>query len=75
MQNMKIVVDPPRLELLSIIQFFSDYGTKYRPLTEFESSYSEAVLEYFSNYRNHPVVTLFSQLVGGGDSTFPIQLI
>lgn len=72
---MKIVVDP-RLELLSIIQFFSDYGTKYRPLTEFESSYSEAVLEYFSNYRNHPVVTLFSQLVGGGfNFSYPVDLV
>ncbi len=57
MQSLQVLIDP-RLELLSVIQFFSDYGEKYRPLTDFDSDYRQAVVAYFSDFKEH----------GGGDT-------
>lgn len=74
MENLQVRVDP-RIELLSIVQFFSDYGSVYRPLTELDSAYSQAVNDYFSNFKNHPVITLFGELVKEGfNFSDPIDL-
>ncbi len=73
MQSLQVLIDP-RLELLSVIQFFSDYGEKYRPLTDFDSDYRQAVVAYFSDFKEHGAVTLFGQLVQAGfNFSYPVD--
>ncbi|MDI9412058.1 MAG: DUF4932 domain-containing protein [Bacillota bacterium] len=65
MEGIKTVVDP-RVELLSIIQLFSDYGKKHRPLTEFNSSYVQRIKDYFSPFQEHKAISIYSQLISTG---------
>lgn len=73
-QNMQVCVDP-RIELLSIVQYFSDYGSKHRPLTELDSGYSQAVLAHFAAHKEHGAVRLYSELVQRGfNFSYPMEL-
>lgn len=73
MRSMKVSIDP-RIELLSIIQLFSDYGKNYRPLSDLESNYRKAICDYFYSHRNDPAIKCFSSLVKQGfNFTYPMD--
>lgn len=55
--ELKIVVDP-RIELLSTVQLLSGYGL----IGDFEFTYKQDVITYFSKYKDHRVVTLFEKM-------------
>jgi hypothetical protein len=58
-----VTVDP-RIELLSVVQILFDYrGFGGHPImTKLEFSYRDDAMEYFSPFRNHGAVKLFSEM-------------
>ena len=58
-----IVSVDPRIELLAVIEYLSDYGTKYKgTLVKTDSEYSKAIDLYFGKYKKHEAVKYFSEL-------------
>lgn len=55
-----IVKVDPRIELLSVVQHFTNWSEIYH--TKFESRYIKDIDEYFKNYKNHNAVILSRQL-------------
>lgn len=62
-----VVVDP-RIELLSVVQYFSDYiGMDGAPVqTRLDFPYKAAVVERFSSHKDHPAVRLFDEMSAAG---------
>lgn len=65
--NINVSVDA-RVELLSIVQYISDYDDRYNLMTKFNFPYKEWVEEYFSDYKNHRAVKEFNKLAKRGFS-------
>jgi len=66
-QNSLAVVVDPRMELLSIVQYLSDYRTKHRSLvTQLEFPYRRDVDEWFAKSEDHPVIGMFSRMSSKG---------
>ena len=63
--SLNIIVDP-RLELLSIVQFISDYDKKYNLMTDYDFKFKKEVKEHFSSFKNHEAVKLFNKLSDKG---------
>ena len=65
--RLAIAVDP-RIELLAVVQYLSDYTgfNGSRVLTRFESSYTADADAYFGAFRNHPAVTCFKEMSARG---------
>ncbi|MHC4704234.1 MAG: DUF4932 domain-containing protein, partial [Planctomycetota bacterium] len=57
-----------RIELLAAVQLLSGYEKRYGLITSHDFPYKQDVSEYFSKYRNHPVVKLFDQMSAEGFS-------
>lgn len=64
---LNVAVDP-RLELLAVVQLLSGYGERLGLITRFEFPYKRDVIEYFSAYKNHRAVQLFTEMSKGGFS-------
>ncbi len=58
----------PRIELLSVVMYLSDYtGFNGTPiLTRYEFPYKQEAVKYFSRYRNHPAIKLFDKMSAEG---------
>lgn len=66
--RLSIAVDP-RIELLSIVQYLSDYGDTHRGLvTRLDHSYRKDVDEWFARSKSDPVVAMFSAMSAKGFS-------
>jgi len=65
--RVRVSVDP-RIELLSVVQYLSDYkGFDGSPvLTSLEFRYKREALSYFSPYKDHRAVSLFKEMSGRG---------
>lgn len=60
--SLSIAVDP-RIELLSIVQYLSDYRNTHSGLvTRLNNSYRKDVDEWFSRSKSHPVIEMFSSM-------------
>jgi len=59
--NINIKVDP-RIEALAVIQYLDDYFL----ISQYEFEYKRLVDSYFSSYKNHKAVALFSELKNSG---------
>ena len=56
-----------RIELLSVVQYLSNYGERYPFLVTVEqNSYTEKVDEYFKNQKEHSVISKFEELSNEG---------
>lgn len=68
-QNSLAVVVDPRMELLSILQYLSEYRTTYPALvTQSQFRYRTDVDEWFSRSKDHPVMEMFSRMSSKGFS-------
>ena len=58
----------PRIELLSVVQYLSDYrGYQDMPLlTRLDFPYKDEVITAFSRYKQHPAVACFSEMSSKG---------
>lgn len=66
--SLSTTVDP-RIELLSIVQYLSDYKDKYPHLvSRQDSSYRKDVDDWFAKFKSHPVVGLFDKMFPEGFS-------
>jgi len=64
--SLAVVVDP-RMELLSIVQYLSDYRTAYPSLvTQNQFQYRTEADEWFSRSKDHPVMEMFSRMASRG---------
>ncbi len=65
--RLHIEVDP-RLELLAVIQFLSNYQEQLpvRLLTDFDFPYKQETTDYFMPYANHRAIVLFEQMSSQG---------
>lgn len=59
--NINIKVDP-RIEALAVIQYLDDYFL----VSQYEFEYKRLVDSYFSSYKDHKAVALFSELKNSG---------
>jgi hypothetical protein len=50
--SLNVCVDP-RMELLAVVQWLSNYGRQFPLLSRYEFAYKQAVVEYFSPYQDH----------------------
>jgi len=60
--SLTIRVDP-RIELLSVIQWLSNYGKIFRILTPYDSQYKSAMLAHFSSLKKHEAVLLLNEII------------
>ena len=60
--SLDICVDP-RLELLAVIQWLSDYRSKYPLLSQHVFAYTQAVDEHFSRYQTREVIASLNKLI------------
>ena len=61
--NLNFSIDP-RMELLASIEFLSngiDIG--FGPLNKLESTYKKEFVEYFSPFKNHPIIEFYSKMI------------
>jgi hypothetical protein len=66
--SLSISVDP-RIELLSIVQYLSDYGKLDRSLvTQLEQTYRKDIDERFSKFKSHSVIDFFNRMSKNGFS-------
>ena len=65
--SLNITVDP-RIELLAVVQFLSGYGERTGLISRYDFPYKADVSEYFSSYKNHPAVKLFTEMSLSGFS-------
>ncbi|MEN6355455.1 MAG: DUF4932 domain-containing protein [Armatimonadota bacterium] len=65
--SLSISVDP-RIELLSIVQYLSDYKEIANPalVTRLNHTYRKDVNNWFSKYKSHPVMEMFNQMAKNG---------
>ena len=63
--SLNITVDP-RIELLAVVQFLSGYGDRKGLITKYEFPYKRELMEYFSSYKNHHAVKLFTKMSTSG---------
>ncbi len=64
--SLAVVVDP-RMELLSIVQYLSDYRTAHPTLVaQSQFQYRTEVDEWFSRSKDHPVMEMFSRMASKG---------
>lgn len=59
--SLSVGVDP-RIELLAIVQFLSNYNSRFSLLTQFDFSYKTEIEKDFQSFRDHPVIQLFDEL-------------
>ena len=60
-QKLNIYVDP-RIELLAVVQFLSDYEERYGLISNYDFLYKRDVEHQFSQHKNHQVVKIFSKM-------------
>lgn len=60
-RSLYIGVDP-RMELLAIVQYLSNYDSRFHLLTHFNISYKTDIEKAFHSFRDHQVIKLFEQL-------------
>jgi hypothetical protein len=66
--SLSISVDP-RIELLSIVQYLSNYGKKHNMLvTRFDHIYRTDADKWFSAFKNHPAIEMFNLMSSRGFS-------
>jgi hypothetical protein len=66
--SLSIAVDP-RIELLSIVQYLSDYGNRFRDLvTSFDQTYRSEVDVWFSKFKSHQAIQMFTNMSSRGFS-------
>jgi hypothetical protein len=66
--SLSIAVDP-RIELLSIVQYLSDYGNRFSGLvTGFDQTYRAEVNLWFSKFRSHQAIQMFNSMSSKGFS-------
>jgi hypothetical protein len=65
--SLNVTVDP-RIELLAVVQFLSNYDQRTGLITKFDFPYKKEVKEYFSPYKDHPAVKLFEKMSADGFS-------
>jgi hypothetical protein len=53
----------PRLEILSVIQWLSNYRNKYPLLSQYEFAYTQAVDAHFNQYRDHEAIVFMNDLI------------
>lgn len=65
--SVTVTVDP-RIELLSIVQYLSDYTgfNGNRVLTKLEFPYKKKAIEHFTPYTNHKAVQFFDEMSANG---------
>lgn len=64
-QSINVWVDP-RIELLSVVQYLSDYGGRFRLLTDHDFTYKRDIEKRFAEYRDHEAVHLFTEMSDEG---------
>lgn len=52
----------PNIELLSIVQYLSNYNSRTGLMTKFDIEYKSDVDEYFEKYKNHKAVEFFDKM-------------
>ena len=60
-KELNITVDP-RLELLSVVEFISNYDQNSGMLTRFDFKYKRDLHRYFSKFRDHKAVKIFDRM-------------
>lgn len=65
--NINVMVNP-NMELLSIVEYLSDYNTRTGLMTRFDIEYKSDVDEYFEKYKNHEAVKYFDKISQKGFS-------
>lgn len=64
--SINVSVDP-RIELLSIVQFLSEYDTiDDMFITQWDIDYKDRVIEHFSNFKKHKAVKTFEKIMRSG---------
>ncbi|MBV1816516.1 DUF4932 domain-containing protein [Anaerosalibacter bizertensis] len=63
--SLNIMIDP-RIELLSIVQYLSNYDEEYDLMTKYDFEYRGRVDEYFTPFKEHKAVKLFDRLSDKG---------
>ena len=65
--SINITVDP-RIELLSVVQYLSDYKgyQGMQMITSFSFTYKNDVIAYFEPYKDHEAVKLFKEMSSNG---------
>ncbi|SHF17396.1 protein of unknown function [Caldanaerobius fijiensis DSM 17918] len=60
--KLNITIDP-RMELLAIVQYFSKYADRFYGLVTRERDiYTDRVMDYFQQYKNHAIINLFDDM-------------
>lgn len=74
--SLNITVDP-RMELLAVVEFLSDCRDRRFLVNEWNFPYKNDVIKYFSPYKNHPAVKLFTEMVNSdvGWSAYPDAML
>jgi hypothetical protein len=66
--SLSIAVDP-RIELLSIVQYLSDYGSRFKGLVAgFDQTYRSEVDSWFSKFKSHQAIQMFNSMSSRGFS-------
>ncbi len=59
--GLHVAVDP-RIELLAVVRYLSDYDSRFYLITRFEIQYKTDIEKAFHSFRDHQAVKLFDQL-------------
>lgn len=64
-KEINVTVDP-RIELLAVVQYLSDYESKTGLITDYDIDYKHKIDSCFASFKDHPAVKMFESLATFG---------